>query len=69
LRDVRVLIAVGDADRLCPVAHSRAIAEALPAAELAVYPDVGHMVQMERRREVSDRLLALVERSLDAATG
>ncbi|RBY85268.1 alpha/beta fold hydrolase [Blastococcus sp. TF02A-26] len=64
LSDVPVLIAVGDADRLCPVEHSRTIAEALPEAELAVYPGVGHMVQMERRREVSDRLLALVDRAL-----
>lgn len=68
LSDVPVLIAVGDADRLCPVEHSRAMAEALPAAELAVYPGVGHMVQMERRREVSDRLLALVDRALAPAT-
>jgi pimeloyl-ACP methyl ester carboxylesterase len=55
---------VGDADRLCPVEHSRAIADALPTAELAVYPGVGHMVQMERRAEVSRRLLALVDRAL-----
>jgi pimeloyl-ACP methyl ester carboxylesterase len=64
LSDVPVLIAVGDADRLCPVEHSRTMAAALPTAELAVYPGVGHMVQMERRREVSDRLLALVDRAL-----
>jgi pimeloyl-ACP methyl ester carboxylesterase len=55
---------VGDADRLCPVEHSRAIADALPMAELAVYPGVGHMVQLERRAEVSRRLLALVDRAL-----
>ena len=68
LSDVPVLIVVGDADRLCPVEHSRAIAAALPDAELAVFPGVGHMVQMERRRDVSDRLLALVDRALSPAT-
>jgi pimeloyl-ACP methyl ester carboxylesterase len=64
LAEVPALVAVGDADRLCPVEHSRAIAAALPLAELAVYPGVGHMVQLERRAEVSRRLLAHVERAL-----
>lgn len=67
LGEIPVLVAVGDADRLCPVEHSRTIADALPTAELAVYPGVGHMVHMERRREVSDRLLALVDRALARA--
>ncbi|MGY1746995.1 alpha/beta fold hydrolase [Blastococcus sp. SYSU D00695] len=68
LRAVPVLIAVGDADRLCPVEHSRTMAAALPDAELAVFPGVGHMVQMERRRAVSDRLLALVDRALQRSS-
>jgi pimeloyl-ACP methyl ester carboxylesterase len=68
LAEVPALVVVGDADRLCPVEHSRAIADALPTAELAVYPGVGHMVQMERRAEVSRRLLALVERALARST-
>ncbi|MGY1702917.1 alpha/beta fold hydrolase [Geodermatophilus sp. SYSU D00766] len=67
LAEVPALVAVGDADRLCPVEHSRAIAEALPLAELAVYPGVGHMVQLERRPEVSRRLLDLVDRALARA--
>ncbi|MGY1741641.1 MULTISPECIES: alpha/beta fold hydrolase [unclassified Blastococcus] len=67
LSEIPVLVAVGDADRLCPVEHSRAIAAALPTAELAVYPGVGHMVQMQRRSEVSRRLLALVDRALARA--
>ncbi|SFO00747.1 Pimeloyl-ACP methyl ester carboxylesterase [Geodermatophilus obscurus] len=68
LAEVPALVAVGDADRLCPVEHSRAIADALPMAELAVYPGVGHMVQLERRAEVSRRLLALVDRALARAS-
>ena len=67
LTEVPVLITVGDADRLCPVEHSRALADALPTAELAVYPGAGHMVQMQRRPEVSRRLLALVDRALESA--
>ncbi len=67
LTGIPVLITVGEADRLCPVEHSRALADALPTAELTVYPGVGHMVQMERRPEVSRRLLALVDRALAAA--
>jgi pimeloyl-ACP methyl ester carboxylesterase len=67
LTEVPVLITVGDADRLCPVEHSRALADALPTAELAVYPGAGHMVQMQRRPEVSRRLLALVDRALASA--
>ena len=54
----------GDRDLLCPIEHSRAIAEALPTSELAIYPGVGHMVHMERREEVSRRLVDLVDRAL-----
>ncbi|MGY1725707.1 alpha/beta fold hydrolase [Geodermatophilus sp. SYSU D01062] len=67
LAEVPTLVVVGDADRLCPVEHSRTLAAALPTAELAVYPGAGHMVQLERRPEVSRRLLALVDRALAAA--
>ena len=61
-----VLVVVGDQDRLCPIAHSRALAGALPASELVVYPGVGHMVQLERRAEVSRRLLSLLARAVPA---
>ena len=53
-------------DLLCPLPHSRAIAAALPRAELVVYPGVGHMVQLERRPEVSRRLVALLDRVVPA---
>lgn len=65
---VPALVVVGEDDRLCPVAHSRAIADALPQAELVVYPGAGHMVHLERRREVSRQLVRLVERALAAAS-
>lgn len=64
LTDLPAVVIVGDRDRLCPVEHSRALAGALRASQLLVYPGVGHMVQMERRPEVSRALLGLVDRSL-----
>jgi pimeloyl-ACP methyl ester carboxylesterase len=64
LAHLPALVLVGESDRLCPVAHSRSIAVALPEAELVVYPGAGHMVHLERRPEVSRQLLRLVERAL-----
>jgi pimeloyl-ACP methyl ester carboxylesterase len=61
LSDVPVLIVVGTADRLCPVAHSREMARALPHAQLDVHPGAGHMVQLERDVEVSRRLVELCD--------
>ncbi len=64
LSEVPSVVVVGDKDRLCPLEHSQALAGALPAGELVVYPGVGHMVQLERRTEVSRQLLALADRAL-----
>ncbi|HWG93498.1 MAG TPA: alpha/beta hydrolase [Mycobacteriales bacterium] len=64
LREVPALVVAGDQDRLCPVEHSRTIADALPLGELVVYPGVGHMVHVERRLEVARHLSALVDRAL-----
>jgi pimeloyl-ACP methyl ester carboxylesterase len=60
------LVVVGEADRLCPVEHSRRIAAALPQAELVLFPGAGHMVHLERRPEVSRHLAALVDRAVRA---
>ncbi|MCW2777956.1 MAG: Pimeloyl-ACP methyl ester carboxylesterase [Frankiales bacterium] len=62
LAEVPAVVLVGDKDALCPLPHSRAIAAALPKGELVVYPGVGHMVQVERREEVSRRIVALVDK-------
>ena len=64
MAELPVLVVVGDQDRLCPLAHSRALAGALRAGELVVYPGAGHLVPLERRAEVSRRLLALLDRAL-----
>lgn len=69
LAHVPAVVLVGEADRLCPLAHSRAVAAALPQAELVVYPGAGHMVHLERRPEVSRQLVRLVERALDRPAG
>jgi pimeloyl-ACP methyl ester carboxylesterase len=59
LSKVPVTILVGTEDRICPLAHSRALAAALPHARLRVYPGAGHMVQLERAAEVSAELALL----------
>ena len=64
LADVPVLVAVGTADRLCPVEHSREMARVLPHAELVVCPGAGHMVMLERDTEVSAALLRLCAQAL-----
>ena len=61
LSGVRTVVAVGTKDKLCPESHGRAIAAAVPHAELFVYPGAGHMLQLERPAEVNSRLLALCE--------
>jgi pimeloyl-ACP methyl ester carboxylesterase len=67
LSGVPVLIACGDRDRLTPLEHSRIIADALPHAQLVVYPGCGHMVMLERADDLSRRLLDLVATALPTA--
>jgi pimeloyl-ACP methyl ester carboxylesterase len=67
LSEVPVTILVGTEDRICPLAHSRALAAALPNARLRVYPGAGHMVQLERPADVSSELVALTA-AVPAAT-
>ena len=64
MAELPVLVVVGDQDRLCPLAHSRALAGELRAGELVVYPGAGHLVPLERRAEVSRQLLALLDRAV-----
>ncbi len=40
---VPTLVMVGEADRLVSAADSRRVAQAIPGADLIVYPDVGHV--------------------------
>ncbi|MCW2606469.1 MAG: hydrolase or acyltransferase (alpha/beta hydrolase superfamily)-like protein [Frankiales bacterium] len=63
LRGIPVLVLVGSRDRLTPVAHSCAIADALPEAELVVVEGCGHMVNLERPSVVDLHLRTLVSRA------
>jgi pimeloyl-ACP methyl ester carboxylesterase len=62
LRKVPAVIVVGDQDRLTPLAHGRAIAAALPEAEL-VEVSGGHVVMLEHPQVVTDAIAGLVERA------
>ena len=48
LDDVPTAIMVGDKDWLTPPEHSKAIAAALPRAQLTEVPDTSHLIQLER---------------------
>lgn len=50
---VPALVVVGSHDRLTPPRHARALAAALPRAELVELPRSGHMPMLERRFEFS----------------
>lgn len=58
--EIPVHIMVGTRDRLTPPRYSRRIREALPHAELTLFPDAGHMLPLERTDGVTARIQALV---------
>ncbi|TDC04770.1 alpha/beta hydrolase [Nonomuraea longispora] len=62
LGPVPTAILVGDGDWLTPPEHSRAIAAALPKAQLTEVPDTSHLIQLERPGIVNDALRDLVKR-------
>lgn len=64
LERIPVVVICGDADLQTPLSRSRAIAEALPDAELVVISGAGHMAIMERPDIVDDALRALFVRAL-----
>jgi pimeloyl-ACP methyl ester carboxylesterase len=63
LQRVETLVMVGEDDRLTPPEHSRAIARAVPAAELVVLPECGHLVLLEHPAVVEAHLTHLLERA------
>jgi pimeloyl-ACP methyl ester carboxylesterase len=62
LDPVPTAIMVGDRDWLTPPDHSKAIAAALPKAQLTEVPDTSHLIQLERPGVVNDALRDLVKR-------
>ena len=59
LRDKPTIVLAGGADRLLPVPHARVIADAL-RAELVIYPEAGHMLNVERTAQVADRIAHVI---------
>lgn len=62
LQRAEVLVIVGDKDRLTPPRLSEELIAEIPGAEFALLGDAGHMVMLERPREVSELLSGLIER-------
>ncbi|MFJ6696028.1 alpha/beta fold hydrolase [Streptomyces sp. NPDC091272] len=60
--EVPVLVLAGTRDLVTPSAHSEAIAELLPDAELVIVPGAGHLVMLELPDLVNDRLAELLAR-------
>ena len=58
-----VLVMCGDADQLAPPECSREIAQLVPAAELLMVPECGHMLTMEKPALVNAALLDWLEAS------
>ncbi|SDQ87931.1 alpha/beta fold hydrolase [Quadrisphaera sp. DSM 44207] len=64
---VPVRIVVGQADRLTPLPHARALADALPRARFDVVPGAGHMLLVERPDVVAGALAQLLPGRRDGA--
>ncbi|MBA2552968.1 MAG: alpha/beta hydrolase [Geodermatophilaceae bacterium] len=64
LAGVHTLIVCGDADRLTPLSHSRAMADALPAAQYVVVPGAGHLALMEQPDLVNAAVSGLLDRAV-----
>jgi pimeloyl-ACP methyl ester carboxylesterase len=58
--EIPVLVICGDEDLLTPVAHSEAIREVLPHAELVVVPNGGHVALLEHSEAVNAVLVPFV---------
>jgi pimeloyl-ACP methyl ester carboxylesterase len=63
LRDKPTVVLAGGADRLLPHPHSRIIADAL-GAELVIYPNAGHMLNVERPTQVAERIAHVITLAL-----
>jgi non-heme chloroperoxidase len=59
---VPTLIQWGDQDAYCPHGEQDALAAAIPAARLAVYPGTGHCPHWEQPERVAAELVALAQR-------
>ncbi|MER7579419.1 alpha/beta hydrolase [Kitasatospora sp. NPDC097691] len=67
LRGLPALVLAGTKDLLTPSAHSEAMAERLPGAELVLAEGAGHLVMLERPESVDRELALLLRRAADFA--
>ena len=56
------LVIHGDVDPLVPLKNGLHLAEAIPGATLIVYPNTGHIPEVERAEEFNRDILAFLER-------
>ncbi|HEU4828115.1 MAG TPA: alpha/beta fold hydrolase [Gemmatimonadales bacterium] len=61
LGDLPVLVVTGEADRIIPAGHARALAEAIPGAKLQIIGGAGHLPPVERPAETTDVLREFLE--------
>ncbi|MEM1034411.1 MAG: alpha/beta hydrolase [Myxococcota bacterium] len=64
---VPVLILAGEADSFTPVHLAEEMAATIPNAELVIFPGATHIVPVERREEVRERILSFVRERVYAA--
>ena len=65
--EIPTLVIVGTADILTPPAYARLIARLIPGARLEVFPGGGHMLMLERAREL-DRLIVEFAREVGVSS-
>ncbi|MBK8469292.1 MAG: alpha/beta hydrolase [Candidatus Phosphoribacter sp.] len=59
--DVPTHIITGSEDRLIPVPHAQALRQRIPAADLHVVPDAGHMTIYEAAEFITDTIVSLLD--------
>jgi pimeloyl-ACP methyl ester carboxylesterase len=63
--DVPTMVVWGDADAVLPASHFEAAVAALPNASSHLFPDTGHMPQLERAEEFAELAAAFVAEAQD----
>jgi pimeloyl-ACP methyl ester carboxylesterase len=61
--DVPMMVVWGDADAVLPASHLEAAVAALPNASSHLFPDTGHMPQLERAEEFAELAAAFVAKA------
>jgi pimeloyl-ACP methyl ester carboxylesterase len=67
--DVPTMVVWGDADNVLPATHFHAAVSALPNAESHLFPDTGHMPQIEQAEEFAQLAAAFVAEASVTETG